>query len=220
MLVVAVVLIGGAGLVWALTQSDAPPVDPMTGKRTVHEEGDGPLSANVGGGGQAAAVPGPPPWSASFGSFLLCSTKPGAEITIEDVRFDTPTKPLKLEAWFRLVPEASKRGDANVSWDPIAFTVGTHGHHAGTGPPAGGTFTRALDRPITQPCDDLGGDSARTELITEMTVGAAGGHVSTTYIDYRVDGHPYTLVVRWVNIACGNQISADTGFCQKDRRKR
>lgn len=174
----------------------------------VHLQGDGPLAARIGAGGQSNAIPprNPIRWSSTFGSIFPCSTEAGSEITIDAVRFDADPEPVKLAYWFRLTPEAAQQVGDPDGWTPIGSIGGTHGHYGNWGP-VRGTFVRALSAPITQDCAEVGSSSARTELLTEMTVDKHGGWVHETYIDYHVGDQAYTLVIPWDNVMCGDQIT-------------
>jgi len=193
-------------------EASAPATD-----RVVHEEGEGPLSAHTGLGDQAIAQPGKPPWKASFGSFLLCSTT-GAEIEIEDVRFVTKVEPQRAEAWFRTIPEASERnGGKPISWSPIGMLWGSHPDYL-DGTRMHGDFRRTMDGPLAVDCEDLADpDNGRVELVTVLSVGETGAWVQQTHVDYRVAGAPYTLVIRWQNLACGTEIPKRF-WCPKLRR--
>lgn len=180
--------------------------DPAELPRQGSRQTDGPLSASTGSGEFVAArsKDNPREWSQTFGAFLLCSTEPDQEIDIQRVRFDADPEPLTVETWYRIVPPVTERARGpRAAWWPYTSLRGTPPF----GDEVGGQVVRSLDGPIGQECDEVGPRHGYTELMTAMTVGEAGALVERTYVDYTVEGQPYTLVIPWRNGVCGSAVT-------------
>ncbi|MGW6906807.1 hypothetical protein [Streptomyces sp. NPDC054940] len=60
---------------------------------------------------------------------------------------------------------------------------------------------------ITQSCADQDQEgSGYTELLFVLDVGKQGGFIDAAWIDYHVDGKPYTLRLDWKMVACGSKV--------------
>ncbi|WP_406392027.1 hypothetical protein OG806_13135 [Streptomyces sp. NBC_00882] len=60
---------------------------------------------------------------------------------------------------------------------------------------------------ITQSCADQDKEGTGfTELLFVLDVGKQGGYINTAWIDYQVNGSPYTQRLDWKMVACGSRI--------------
>jgi hypothetical protein len=175
------------------------------GGRTVHGDGDGPLSANKGGGGQALYAPGDPrredgsdssevPWQASFGSVLCLDTPDVATITLEEVRVDTSAAPPVNAEWY------TRR--FNTLDSPM---IGSDSGSAVGPTPWPGAISDVAHTDIVQSCDQVrdAPDVELTELVLVVTADQRGAHIDGAMVDYTADGRPYTLEITWSWILCG-----------------
>lgn len=175
--------------------------------RVEHVEGEGPLSATRGGGGQALYAPGDPrmespeptgqPWQASFGSSILCNHDPDAgRIVLEaaDVLASSEAPPVTAEWYVRVFD----RGEGSPPIDS------RRGNPFGPTPWPGDIDDAIAGTEVDQSCPETLGEDARlTELILVLTADADGAWVKGATIDYTVDGRPYTLRIEWQWILCG-----------------
>lgn len=189
--------------------------------RIVHVDGlEGPLSASTGDGGYALEAPKrfKDTWFGTFGSFLLCSSQPGAYIELEGVswRSSADAPPRHVEPWIRVVddrtpPALPARSTRGLPWNLSSEYPGK--------------YSRQIEgRIIDQPCSELTEDShpevgaprRYTELLLAIESDSNGAHVRELYIDYRAGGKAYRLVVKWNMITCGQVISTrpDDWLCQ------
>ena len=179
--------------------------------RRHHLDGQGPLSATSGDGGNSITAPAEVPWYGSFGAFTLCSSDPGAEIELERVTYQAEIEPLDVQIRLRTVKadEIVMEGEEIVSeYLPFYTALGRPPHFDGTETEYAGTYsTKVAGRQITQPCTAGDYRGGYTDLIFVMKVGKDGGNSPRASIEYRADGKPYTLDLRWAVTACGKAIS-------------
>ncbi|MFJ9968807.1 hypothetical protein [Streptomyces avermitilis] len=176
---------------------------PFGGERVEHASGDGPLQSHTDTGTTSVYAPKKAPWTVTFGSYLLCSTS-GDPITIDGIRYRTPVKPRSVSLKLRTVtPEVWK---ATVDAGQIGAAVGAPPHFQQRKAPGEYKDPRAGSR-ITQSCADQDKEGTGfTELLFVLDVGKQGGYIDTAWIDYHVNGDPYTLRLNWKMIACGSRI--------------
>ncbi|MZE80067.1 hypothetical protein GTY57_24810 [Streptomyces sp. SID5475] len=179
-------------------------------ERQEHVSDAGPLSANVETGATSVFAPGDHPWMETFGSYLLCSTT-GTQIKLEDIRYETPVKPLKVELQLRNAPPGFDLG-------PITSASGQPPKFKEIGDISGQVEPFRKGVKISQKCDQDAAAHGFTELLFVVKTGKAGGHISKTWIDYTAGGDPYTLVINWQMITCGNKIGPVNGAdrCNSD----
>lgn len=179
--------------------------------RKVHDEGEGVLSASSGSGGSSIYPTPPPPWTASFGTFLLCVRHPGQSVRIDGVRADVAGSPLEVKHVLRVVPPAGERR-SGFAWGPYQSSAAAF-PRSGVGRSYGGTLRPAAGAVISQTCASAREAPANgyTDLLTELTVDARGGEAERTFVDYTSSGRRYTLVIRWKMTACGTQIREHCG---------
>ena len=120
------------------------------GDPRVHEDGHGVLSATSAGGGVSVTAPdGTHPWSATFGSLLLCVTKRGAVVHLRRVRTEGSPKPIGVRHQLRILRHATEDSTGDIITTPFYSSRGV--------PPrlsvgkVAGTF-RAFGGSIDQPC--------------------------------------------------------------------
>lgn len=195
---------GVVALVGLLSMATGCADDPESAAtRTVHADGDGPLSASSARGGKALlAPPGAESWTGTFGGLLLCATET-SDIVLESVSHTLDPNPVRVRDFLRLVPAASEQTGDELTWAPIYGSVGqyqdlTTKHR--------GQVVPVADHRIEQQCQD-GDEEGFTELLVEVDVNRAGGAVRETTIDYKADGDAFQLVVPWQMVACGSAIT-------------
>jgi len=183
--------------------------------REVHDDGGGPLSANVISGGKALQAPGETPWYASFGGSLLCSREPGSEIELQRVRYDATVEPEDVEVLLRAVPPMDgSMMDERIEWAPLGGVLGRHQDYANGGH-RGDFSSRVAGAVVDQSCEDAAQiGAAFTELVLELRVGESGARIPTAYVDYTADGEPHTLRIDRGVVACGGVIR-DEVSCQQ-----
>lgn len=194
----------------------------------VHDDasdGAGPLSASSGFG--SFAMTDPPGvkshWYASFGSYDLCVTEPGARTELTGVTWEAAdeARPLAVTPWLRMVDRTTKPtggfvGVVGLPWKPVEDE------------PYPGEYTKKIaGTVITQACANLNRDGNPdverefTELVLVVKAGKQGADIKRAFVDYVADGDPYRLVINWRMIACGEVIEArdpsPTGDCSADR---
>ncbi|MDK1473122.1 hypothetical protein QNO07_06750 [Streptomyces sp. 549] len=158
----------------------------------------------------SAHAPKTSPWDVAFGGHQLCTTD-GSTIEIEEFRLETEVQALRTE----LVVRTLQSGDVPSGWeerdDAENFTTKSGGLGRLPDLEDGrlvGRFTQA--KPglmVTQGCDEAKEiKNGYTELFVQFQVGERGAYMSTMWIDYRVNGRPYTLDLEWGAIACGDDI--------------
>lgn len=162
------------------------------------------MSASSGFGGVSIYPVPPPPWTASFGTFLLCVRRSGERARIDDVRVDVVGSPLRVRHVLRVVPPEPARQPGFV-WVPYGSSTKAFPHRRGEARPYGGTPHPVKGAVVTQTCDDVHGAQigGYTDLLTELTVDGRGAEVKRTMVDYHSGGKRYTLVIRWEMTACG-----------------
>ncbi|MFD4144480.1 hypothetical protein [Streptomyces sp. NPDC058572] len=171
--------------------------------RTEHISGEGPLQSHTSGGVTSVYAPRTVPWAVTFGSFVLCSTN-GEPITLDNVRYRTPVAPEKVSPQLRTVTPALWR--KTVDAGQVGAALGRPHHFLQRKAPGHYEAFRP-DRRITQSCAEQDrGDTGFTELVFVLDVGARGGFVDRAWIDYHMDGKPYTLRLEWKMVACGSGI--------------
>ncbi|SCG06282.1 hypothetical protein GA0115258_13298 [Streptomyces sp. LamerLS-31b] len=176
---------------------------PFGKERVEHVSGAGPLQSHTDTGTTSVYAPKKAPWTVTFGSYLLCSTS-GDPITIDGIRYRTPVKPKSVSLKLRTVtPRVWK---ATVDAGQIGAALGAPPHFQQRKAPGEYKDVRAGSR-ITQSCADQAREGAGfTELLFVLNVGKQGGYINTAWIDYHVNGSPYTLRLDWKMVACGSRI--------------
>jgi hypothetical protein len=188
----------GAVTAWALRP---------TGRET-HADGDGPLSASSGVGGNVLAQRHGTRYI-GFGSFMLCVEEPGTTARVERVGYDDRVAPRRLDVLLRTVTP----DDVATGTRRRLTMVGSDG---GRRPDflqrryTGSYTTRVRGLEVSQPCQDrrdrpVKGVPANgfQELMFVMSVDRRGAWVPRTWVDYTVDGRPYRLMMRWEMGVCG-----------------
>lgn len=182
--------------------------------RTIHEEGEGILSASSGGGGKGLWRP---PglarnqrWQGSFGGLLLCVADAGSgPVRVNRVRYEFAVTPKASRTWVRIVPEpAEQHPGPPIEWAPFYGLVGVPGAFR-TATMRGDFTPFASGLEISDPCQE--GALAFTELITVLATGPSGAWSRRVLIDYTADGKEYTLRVPWEMAVCGQDTHE---FCQ------
>lgn len=175
----------------------------------------GPLSATLDGGGNAVLAPPVTPWKVSFGHFVLCSTRPGAAITVENVTLDdVEVAPRKVDMFVRTVSPSDfpSSGPIPTRLQPLYSIRGSAPHfsEAYADLRAAGSYRGSVaGTRVTQACEDaVERVNGYQELLFTFAVGEEGARVDALTIDYSADGRPYRLPVRWTMVACG---TATTG---------
>ncbi|MFJ2847770.1 hypothetical protein ACIPD2_40105 [Streptomyces griseofuscus] len=176
---------------------------PFGKERVEHVSGAGPLQSHTDTGTTSVYAPKKAPWTVTFGSYLLCSTR-GDPVTIDGIRYRTPVKPKSVSLKLRTVtPRVWK---ATVDAGQIGAALGAPPHFQQRKAPGEYKDVRAGSR-ITQSCADQAREGAGfTELLFVLNVGKQGGYINTAWIDYHVNGSPYTLRLDWKMVACGSRI--------------
>lgn len=180
--------------------------------RQEHVSGAGPLSAKVKTGATSVFAPESHPWMETFGSYLLCTTT-GTQIKLEDIRYETPVEPLNIELKLRNAPPGFDLG-------PIGSAAGEPPKFDEVGDISGQVEPFSEGTKISRKCHDQGkAPDGFTELLFVVETGKAGGHISKTWIDYTSGGLPYTLVIDWQMITCGEEIKPLNGVdrCDSER---
>lgn len=144
----------------------------------------------------------------SFGSVILCSTRPGADIQLDRIRYNFSTAPVTSTSWMRTVPVIDRRtAGRDFDWRPLTVSPGFPPANLQQGPYLG-TYTKDLeDFDINQPCfgvDNLG--SRRQELITAVKAGATGVAMEQIMVDYHVGITDYTVSIPVDLKACGTDV--------------
>ena len=201
-LVVVAALALGAVTAWATREHG----------RRVHVEGAGPLSATSGTGGKALAPRGER-WFAAFGSFMLCLDEPATAARIERVRHRVAVAPRELGVRLRTVTTDDVRRPGGKHPGPFDSASGRRPGFLER--EYAGSFTdRVAGTVVTQTCAELDrDDSVRAgvprdgfqELVVVMEVGRRGAHLPATWVDYTVDGEPYSLQIDWEVGGCGTR---------------
>jgi hypothetical protein len=160
------------------------------------------LSAQIGEGGYGLDAPRHAPWSGTFGSFLLCSTRGGAPIVLKTVHYLNEVAPMSVIPVLRSVPA----GNATSTHAPVLMRRGTPGHFESVPHALDGRLSSRIDgAKITTPCGGSA-EAAYAELLTVMTFNQRGGWVRETDIDYTYNGKDYTLRLPYDLVGCGTAI--------------
>ncbi|WP_369169782.1 hypothetical protein AB5J49_18805 [Streptomyces sp. R28] len=176
---------------------------PFGDERVEHADGKGPLSSQSSSGTTSVYAPKNVPWTATFGSFLLCSAD-GDPLTIDGVRYRAPVKPTSVALKLRTVTPRMWKDTVDAGW--IGAAVGQPPHFQNREAPGHYENVRAGAR-ITQRCADQKKDGAGfTELLFVLGVGRQGGYIDAAWVDYHAGGKPYTLRLEWKMVACGSRI--------------
>lgn len=231
-------LLGGAALAAVLGTVAAAVFLPMRGPaeaRRVHVDGEGPLSATSGEGGNSIDAPPVGEWTATYGSFGLCRWTPGPPITIERVRIKAPLPPRSVEFLTRTFdPQVLAGLSDRRRADYLGFYTATgrppdFSGPKGSGPIPGDYQDNVPDLVVSQTCAEMRRATrmigagppptvAPTELIFVVGVGPRGADITDAYVDYRTGGREYSLHMRWELVACGTAL-ARTVWCDgRDRR--
>lgn len=179
----------------------------------------GPLSATLDGGGNAVLAPPVTPWRVSFGHFVLCSTRPGADITVERVTLDdAAVAPRKVDVFVRTVApsDVPDTGRIPSRLQPLYSAWGSapdFSEDYADLKAAGRYRPTAAGTRVTQGCADAAERvNGYQELLFSFEVGEEGSRVDKFSIYYRADGRRYRLPVRWTMVACGTA-TADPDTC-------
>lgn len=184
------------------------------GQRVSHEDGDGPLSASRGSGGNVVYAPWDPrsgeeaeaprssEWQVSFGIGALCindSDTESVEIESVDLHLSDDIPPADAELYIRRTDGEridSQRGNAQ------------HGPSAWSG-----EFTKKLaGTVISQSCTQAQARNGaeRSELVLIVTSDEAGAFIDGASIDYQDGDNQYSLDIAWKWILCGDRTTVDT----------
>ncbi|MFN8195781.1 MAG: hypothetical protein U0R80_16080 [Nocardioidaceae bacterium] len=187
-----------------------------------HDEGEGRLSANSGGGGFVAAAPVHRDYWVSLGDWVLCDTALNVgpvddKITITGLRFVTGRyRPLAVRAYIRKVtprqvaahpgqpagaysPFTSNLGSAPKFQQPYADRDWTPRGHFSRGV-AGSSVLRGCDQALEDAYADLQGEVPLhpwTSLVLAVKVGRHGARIRRTLVDYEDGTGAHTLRIRW-----------------------
>lgn len=175
---------------------------------------DGPLSATLVSGGNAAYAPDVVPWRVSFGHFVLCTTDPEADIVVQDLDHDATVPPRDVEVYVRHVdPGVVPRRGIASEHQPFYSSLGSPPRfdepYSDTPRPPVGTFSEwAGDLRVSQPCSrSRERVHGYTELVFVLEVGRRGAQVDGFTLDYVADGEQHRLRVPWTMIGCGDAIT-------------
>lgn len=160
------------------------------------------------------------PWVSSHGSFLLCSNEPGAEIELESVVWvEAPdVRAISVTPLLRVVDRS------DLPTTPVGSTVGWPWDPMGVEPYPGDYSRKIRGKVITQTCDEFRArttphtEPVFTELFFVIETTRRGAHLMGTYIDYKVDGEKFRLLMGWQMFACGSVIRTrpDQQWCFMD----
>ncbi|GAB2775952.1 hypothetical protein GCM10027020_31490 [Nocardioides salsibiostraticola] len=145
---------------------------------------------------------------ASFGGVVLCSTRPGADIQLDRVRYDFSVAPVLATAWMRAVPTVDDRTEGrDFDWRPLTVTQGFPPETFKQGPYLG-EFTKDLeDYDIVQLCAGVANLAApRQELVTAVKAEAEGVALERMMVDYHVGTTDYTLTIPVDAKVCGTEV--------------
>lgn len=213
---------GAAALLLVAACSASPAAE--TGPRTVHIEGEGPLSASIGDGGSSLDAPAARTWTGTFGGFVLCRHEPGTAIVVQRVRYRADVRPQRVVPIVRTTtPQELRqltpaRRSAHL---PIYAALGSPPHFAEPYANASlpGQYSTAVHGwTVDQSCRQTGSTEAELtrdrvpgrplkELLFAVTVGPRGGRTAQVDIDYLAGNRPMTLELHWSMVACGSAIS-------------
>ncbi|WP_340559187.1 hypothetical protein [Streptomyces sp. GSL17-111] len=182
-------------LAFAMTFSSS-----CSSEREEHTSKGGPLSAETKAGVTSVDAPEKMPWTATFGSFLLCSTT-GTKITLEEVRYETLVEPFNISVVMREAPPGSS---------PVSSASGPPSSLDGGEGLAGEIEEFKKGWIIDQRCDVNAGGF--TELLFVVESGKFGGHIRQAWLDYEAGGNPYTLKIDWQMITCGTKVEPVDGL--------
>lgn len=165
---------------------------------------DGPLTVLSGSGGTSIAAPAArhrSSWFGSFGVGRLCTD--GREAHIQAVRNDEVLAPRSTTVLLRSSP--TDRGYISALGSPPEWDE-PYVEHPDDMAAEEATYTPAVESVITADCDETDDDAmAAPKLVLIFEAGKKGSHVSSSWIDYVVDGNEYTAEVPWEMILCGSQ---------------
>lgn len=188
---------------------------------------DGPLSASSGRGGFSVTAPRPSSYTATFGAFVLCSTEPDIDITIDDVRYrsEGDTEDAKpLVRTFDAEDLAALDRHQVASYQPVVATLGSPPSfsepYAGY-KPRGDFINQVAGWTVSQTCTTTEEVTmaltagrvpveSQSELMFVIEAGSGGARIPGFHIDYSAGGNEYTLNVPFEMVACG------TGFGEKE----
>lgn len=196
--------------------------DPGPEPKASEVKSAGPLSAGVGKAGGGASIDPPPsdgPFKATFGSFVLCSTKPDAgDITNLRVTFPVAA-PTHVSTWIRQVTVEDVRSAPKAhraQFIPFSFGLGApplfKQPYAGLQPP--GQFTRdvssvTIDHTCAETNDAVSALNQRAvpetgynELMVVVPSTSAGAVVDGFRVTYTADGKDFTMPVPWTMVVC------------------
>jgi len=179
--------------------TDRSPAAPVTNDREL----DGPLSVGDVRGGQSFLAPRSRPerWSASQGSFALCTT--GPPVVIEEVRASARQgAALTVGAWV-------------VSDVPASGEFGTFGSTLGSpprfdqayvdGPALRGTYRPAAGTEVAESCPAPSLRDGGEELVLTVETDRRGVDVPQFEIRYSSGDEAYSLPVEWAMVLCGTE---------------
>jgi hypothetical protein len=172
-----------------------------------HEEGEGPLSANLGTGAMAL-LEREDRGHSTFGA-ILCRRDADESLVIDAVE---PRAVLgsDLHDVTTLVRRFTYRNEEGHQYVVSALGSPPHLDEIGT---IVGDFQPARSAAISIDCDDMWQETAEgeptgdmEELMIVMDVGPEGGGWDGFEVHYTVDGDPYVLDVDWINVVCGPSV--------------
>lgn len=171
---------------------------------------DGPLSVDGIAGGQSYLAPRSRPerWTASQGSFQLCTTD--EPVTLKGVRLAGERQPLSVTPW--LVSDTPK-SSRDVTFGGVLGSPPDFAEpYADDGFFLRGSYTDEFDGTvIDDPCPAKTVQEGYSEVVLALETDSAGARVPYFWIDYRVGEEEYTLRVDWTIVLCGTEITKRCG---------
>ena len=170
---------------------------------------DGPLRVTQSDLGTAIVfgAPGEREWSATAGSFELCSTSPDTVMT--GAHFVHESRLLDSGAVIRHFVGGE---DAGGRVEPILAGFGIPPKVGDQSPRSrrrlAGSFEDVNDSHAALPvCEDARGSDAVVELMVSATVSAAGGRAKDVALSYTVAGTPYEWTMPLTMVLCGSEVT-------------
>lgn len=195
-----------------------------TGRRAVHADGKGPLSASIGDGGNSLDAPQAKTWTGTFGGFVLCSLEPDTRIVVQRVRYRESIEPQRVVPIVRTTtPQRLRRltPTQRSAYLPVYAALGSPPRFAEPYANAvlpGQYSTAVRGWTVDQSCRQTRATETQLtrgripshplkELLFAVTVGPRGGQILQVDIDYLAGNRPMTLELPWAMVACGTAIS-------------
>lgn len=187
----------------------------------MHGDGEGPLSASIGVGGNSIRAPEASTWTGTFGGYVLCGRESGTSIEVQRIRYTASIEPVEVvptvrttspDSLRRLTPQRRQEhlptyaalGSPPQFEEPYvevvvpgAYSTEVRGWHVNESCEQ----TAALERQLSEgrvPSRPL------KELMFVVTASSRGAKIEQVDIDYLADGRPKTLELHWTMVSCGS----------------